>query len=941
MDPDPPPPRDASSILPKFSRYKSVRRPNAGITQNGLAGVQAMPGMPKGFESSTASRYRRAKPSEPADRIHSVPATLPNHPPPRPYLPRSNTNISETALNPDGELQSGQASPTTLNKAQQQAFDILTGKVDQQQQALQRKVDEEKERKAQLEEKKRREELAEGFRKKSEGEQAKRIAEQRALSDARQNALRQARAERDAERRGDGGKQQSNGTMPENNASKQTWEPVPEVAKSSEDLKASSRRPDMRAGDMNPRGGYAEGENRSRGHPGDVKRETRMSNEEMKPYTIRPGQEERQYATKISLSREHLRRAPDAVSATHSKESGTSSFDIPPKLPTQPYSDLHNPEQVSEQKGTEPSRKLVKRHTPKGMQSGDSVNPLLNSPEKFEALQSPKEAPGPNFDAPKSAVNAGTRTVKVFFGEKSMQLPVTPTSTPVELLSSAKDLLEYGFDPNRYVLEESFSSTLELERPLRQYERVRDVMNSWNSDEQNYFTIVSAATQWDTASLKYANAPREPPDEFAVTVYHSQRPKTWDKRVLTLHTDGQVVIQKHIGAPATKLCHMSDFDVFQPNKKQMKHLKTPRKYCLVIKSLQKPAAFLDTGNFVHFICTKDPDLIMEWYKAIHGWRSWYMVNALGLGKEQPGIAAADEPKEPLVSNIRGRNNSSTSSNQQLAPAYDGRIAPDAAFVTSPSSSSPQHTLPSRPFNTRGGPPPSFARAMNRDPDDGGGSRNRARSTSRTRSSSTARDSGPPSLGPDPFTSTGLLGRTYTLRRQALDETEANDEAIPALPGGGKPLIDLTPEKKTAQQFAARKGHGVQLDSVPTGGLVSAATNITAEHQPTNDAVAVSGGLQRSTSTRRTRTMRNEPPPPDAFTGGLLASSVQGFGERRMGRGVASGDRNAEQPLVNLNIGSQYSPGSLLRSVEQHQGSKGPVIEREKVCEGVVRTGEGF
>ena len=927
MDPDPPPPPDAGSILPKFLRYKSAKRNTAGDAKSGPTGAQHLPPSSSGIERST-SRYHRGRIPEQADRFRSVPA-LPSHAS-RPILQRSHT--SENTATPNVEIDSGEVSPTTLNRAQQEAFDILTGKVDTKQQNLQRQIDEKKTKDAQLEEKKRREGLAERFKRESQSDQAKRIADQQALLKARQDSLREARMKRDAEK-------QVQAARYDQHVSKYDRLVERNTSKSNEEIRRYFGPLQNQPEDLQLDGGVTRsGMLATRSSSGRMKPEIKMSNEVQREVRL-PRQDALQQTTKAAPSSENSRRAPVGFAGSLSKENGQSSFDASKQTSRSQVAPTHHATAQSQSSTViDTGKKLSKHQAPNYLQSEDPFSLEVPIP------QLSKEAPPPNFDAPKSAVNAGVRTVKVFYAEKSMQLPVTPSSTSIDILSSAKDLLEYGFDPNRYVLEEYFKP-LDLTRPLRQYERIRDVMNSWNRDEQNYFTIVSAATQWDSAGLKHANAPREQPEEMSVTVYYSQRPRVWNKRLLTLRTDGQVVIQKQSDGTATNICHMSDFDVFMPTKKAVKDLKAPRKYCFAIKSLQKPAAFLDAANFVHFVSTKDQELAMEWYKAIHDWRTYYMVHTLGLGKDEP--KSMDEPRQPLVTTIRAKNNSSTSSNQILTPSYDTRVLPDASFVTSPSAQSPPHPLSSRAFNARGGPPSSFARVLDRD-NDPGMVRTRARSTSRTRSSF---DRAPfSSDAGEPFAATGLLGRTYTMRRQALNDHDSSGVGStpaelppPPLPGV-KPLVNLLGDTKLPPQFS-RKGQGVQLDTLPTGGLVTVATSSTSPEHTTNPILppteVPAGGLNR-TSSRRTRTLRNDDQPAaDAFTGGLLASATQTPKKIGTGRGVAVGDRNASEPMLDLAEESKYAPGSLLRDVEQSQGEKGVVIARGRGREEVVRTGEGF
>lgn len=81
---------------------------------------------------------------------------------------------------------------------------------------------------------------------------------------------------------------------------------------------------------------------------------------------------------------------------------------------------------------------------------------------------------------------------------------------------------------------------------------------------------------------------------------------------------------------------------------------------------------------------------------------------------------------------------------------------------------------------------------------------------------------------------------------------------------------------------------------------------------------------------------------EAFTGGgLIAKTTSGQGGLGTGRGVATGDRDARKPMLDVKMESKFVDGSLLRQVEAWTGGNGPVIERAKRVEGSVKVGEGF
>ena len=64
----------------------------------------------------------------------------------------------------------------------------------------------------------------------------------------------------------------------------------------------------------------------------------------------------------------------------------------------------------------------------------------------------------PGTDAPVSAVNAGDRRVLVECGRSKMLFPVTPTTTPVDLIKSASTTMSEHIDVKSAIVLEYFGS---------------------------------------------------------------------------------------------------------------------------------------------------------------------------------------------------------------------------------------------------------------------------------------------------------------------------------------------------------------------------------------------------------------------------------------------------------------------------------------------------
>lgn len=585
------------------------------------------------------------------------------------------------------------------------------------------------------------------------------------------------------------------------------------------------------------------------------------------------------------------------------------------------------------------------------------------------AVQPPETSVKPAFDAPISAVNAGERRIMVRHNESVMSLAVTPSTTPVDIIRAAKDQSSEALDAESSVLMESFKQ-LGLERPLRRYEHVRDVMNSWDNDTSNTLVIMPSPTGGKDEDLDLKHVLSCQPGNTSAQIYHSQKPGSWDKRWITLRSYGQVLVAKKDGREALNICHLSDFDIYVPSARQLaKKIKPPRKFCFAVKSQQKSSMFLTTLNFVHFFSTSDQALATSWYKAVQEWRSWYLVNVMGEGQKEPSHNTLQaNGVQRGISNRRPKD-----MEHQSRPSIDRGPSLQDHDVTringagQTTAALPSHNIPMR---NQGLPPMSPPKKLTKDAHTG---------------APTTRDQGPsiiqgrpgPDSALDPFASTGLLGRSYTQRQQAHRERQPINDASPApVPemqtasqSGGpkrasssryhkpKPLIDLsTPHYQ--EPLHHRKARTVTPSHLPPGGLVEAATTPhqptpTPRHEPLTPTTNPSASTPHRTKTLRSANKNNnttsshppeKPKPPTAFTGaGLLAGTDTSSnpGNAHTGQGVRTGDRDATAPLLELQIDSMYAPGSLLARAERRDGPGGGlVIDRQKWVEVKVGVGEG-
>ncbi|KAK7615581.1 hypothetical protein BKA81DRAFT_84651 [Phyllosticta paracitricarpa] len=493
----------------------------------------------------------------------------------------------------------------------------------------------------------------------------------------------------------------------------------------------------------------------------------------------------------------------------------------------------------------------------------------------------------PGTDAPVSAVNSGDRRVMVECNSQRILLPVTPETTCLDLIRSAANVLSEPINPQASVMLEFFAKC-GVQRPLRKYERVRDVLNSWDDDRQNNLVLIESPTGGRDHDLSVSSVPEAKPTGYSCFMYYSQKPGKWSKRWITMQTNGQITSAKNdSGKDTTVVCHMSDFDIYTPTPSQQRYVKPPKRYCFAVKSQQKSNMFESTASYVHFFSTSHKDPAAEFFSSVQGWRSWYLVRVMGEGQKKP--KAGDQLAHNLtstrkVSGTHGQNqesskalarpNTSDSSHYQIGsfkPFFD----PSSFEPSSTPELNLQPKVPSPPdrmmsMRNRSHPPVSY--------------QNSSRLNSLSANNTSSDEEGP-------FSSGGLLGRTYSQRQRVAAQRDAAtrnagpfadgpsllnnlsssvpsrssiDEAarpqrmgsVRSTRGSGqiepprrtnttrmpKPLVDLTPQYQAPPQFQ-KKGKGYHPGMVGSGGLVDSATSpeVAIQIPPSKDWRARAGG----------------------------------------------------------------------------------------------------
>ena len=535
------------------------------------------------------------------------------------------------------------------------------------------------------------------------------------------------------------------------------------------------------------------------------------------------------------------------------------------------------------------------------------------------------------FGTPSS--NSGKK-VRVTCGNHVTELAVHAETKARDVVVFAAQTLDIAIDPDQWTITEFFRP-LHLERPLRRYESVRAVVGSWDNDSQNHLVMSRRDEENDLESDDFVEArfaPHKQPAEVSFHLYHASRNGKWEKRYITVRPDGQVTLSKKMKplttADSVNICHMSDFDIFSLTRREQKRVRPPKKFSFAVKSMQKSNMFEKNNNFVHYFSTKDQNMAMDFYHAIHGWRSYYIVHVLcaapGSRNGNNGLSDAGSAV-PAITHTRSRKNTVSSTYQARlsaesyrgghppAPAepasyndYDepvleravtrGSNAPLSVSVSRTNTLHRHKTLsrPASPTKPYSSSYPHNHTTLSRPASREASS---SRPTSRRRATTTSNSTPTPD---DPFAPTGLLGRTYTQKQQAMQARKTpnpNPESDPFAPNTLLSEID----RRKSQSRSTRRARSNTLRR-PGTTTSSATATASASNRPSFENAG--------------------PNTVDAISpftpGGLLAGLSRAESQSRAGLGRSG-------TMVEFRGGgsqSQFAEGSLLRDVEERERGYG-------------------
>jgi hypothetical protein len=471
---------------------------------------------------------------------------------------------------------------------------------------------------------------------------------------------------------------------------------------------------------------------------------------------------------------------------------------------------------------------------------------------------------GLDFDAPISAVNAATRRITVKCMQASISLPVDPSTSARKLIYSAANILSNSVAPDAAILYECYNK-VGVERRVRRYERIRDILNSWDRDTAGWLELRASETGGRDKELVLEGAPRVRPQGRTVHLYHSNKRGKWTKQYCTVLSTGIVVLTKSKPTgpirvhdkDTQQICHLSDYDVYYVTASSLKRdVRPPKKYCIAVKSQQKSTMFDKSDNFVHFFCADDRVAIEGWEDILQSWRSWHLV----AEKRVHETAAPDDRTRAGKRGKpdAGKRDSVLYTLGTFEPLLGGADADPTRHAVNPENITELLSAPHEPhkrvvpFHLRHSvllSPPGSAT----DSDNSSSRRRHPPPVALNKARKASPVTSPVEGSNDAAFTGGLLGRTYTVRKEkALKDAQADAG------GGGNPDFQ-TGAFIAGGLLAAAGAPGVPSDARPKSSDGPRRALTTREPGRPTHARHPSTGRSRSASVARPSSSHHDSP----------------------------------------------------------------------------------
>ncbi|SCZ90547.1 BZ3500_MvSof-1268-A1-R1_Chr1-3g02056 [Microbotryum saponariae] len=222
---------------------------------------------------------------------------------------------------------------------------------------------------------------------------------------------------------------------------------------------------------------------------------------------------------------------------------------------------------------------------------------------------------------------------------------------------------------------------LGLERPIREYELVADVLKTWEH-ESNYLCLrpQPLVPRGDTVQLELPN-------------------RKWTKRYVEVR-DGIVTHAKSEKAKdSSLLCRLATSEIFYVMSSTSQARKAPKPFCFALKSKLPRAQFEDEGEYCHFVSVKTNDELAMWMKTITEARNVFERQNVTLPVSpiprsplagRPPMtplsatrSSSYRPVPPILAVVPPSLSSSTNSKMSISPRSPPGVHSSSTFSSSP------------------------------------------------------------------------------------------------------------------------------------------------------------------------------------------------------------------------------------------------------------------
>ncbi|KAI3654829.1 hypothetical protein MP228_000209 [Amoeboaphelidium protococcarum] len=153
-----------------------------------------------------------------------------------------------------------------------------------------------------------------------------------------------------------------------------------------------------------------------------------------------------------------------------------------------------------------------------------------------------------------------------------------------------------------------------LERPLRDFEIVTDVMTTWGKESPNSLLLKKYRYK---DSLTAKGAKKSYP-KMCGWAYVELKKDKWQKRYLELKNDGLYYSKDSKGGEETLLCHLDVYDVYTLMRVKKK---APTKFCFAMKSQENAAVYENPFQYCYYLCVDSLDKMKDWVLSIRSAKS--------------------------------------------------------------------------------------------------------------------------------------------------------------------------------------------------------------------------------------------------------------------------------------------------------------------------------